>query len=318
MINRTLVRTRIVQTVFAYYKDGDKTSITAEKELEKSFEDTYCLYMELLEFVNALTAFAEGQIEQAGQRAKATHTDYKPNFRFAHNRFAAQMYENRELRNYTESHALDWDNGMNAVAAIHKQLLASPFYTEYMAQEECSYEDDKRIWRKIFSTLVPATEAFAEALEEMEVSLDHANWVTDLELVLSYLPKTFKRFQEDSGADVPLLQMFDNEDEYRFGKDLLRYTLNGHAAYEELINSHLKNWEADRIAYMDRVILEVALAEIMNFPNIALEVSFNEYIELSKEYSGDKSYLFINGILNEIVRDLKRENKLVKAVTLKD
>lgn len=318
MINRTLVRTRIVQTVFAYYKDGDKTSLTATKELEKSFEDTYCLYMMLLEFVNALTKFAEGQIEQAEQRAKATHTEYTPNYRFVRNRFAAQLYENRELRNYADSHVLDWENGMSAVAAIHKQLLASSFYTEYMEQEDCSYEDDKRIWRKIFSTLVPASEAFADALEEMEVALDHANWVTDLELVLSYLPKTFKRFEEESGAEVKLLQIFDTEDEHRFGLDLLRFTLNGHVEYEELINSHLKNWEADRIAYMDRIILEVALAEILHFSNIALEVSFNEYIELSKEYSSDKSYLFINGILNEIVRDLKRENKLVKAVTLKD
>ena len=111
--------------------------------------------------------------------------------------------------------------------------------------------------------------------------------------------------------------MFDKEEELRFANGLLRYAVQGHEEYEQLINAHLKNWDADRIAYMDRIILEVALAEILNFPNIALEVSLNEYIELGKEYSGEKSYLFINGILNEILREMKHDNSLVKAVTLK-
>ncbi len=318
MINRTLVRTRVLQTLFAFYKTGGKNRLTAEKELNKSFADTYDLYMLLLDMVNILTAFAEEQIQQAEQKAKVTHTNYVPNRRFVQNRLAAQLYENRTLRNYIDANGLDWNTGMSGVVAVYKQLLNSPFYEEYMAAPDCTYEDDKRIWRKIFSTIIPTCEAFQEALEELEITLDHANWTTDLDMVLSYIPKTLKRFEEISDAETPLLEMFDSEEEHRFGGDLLRYALDGHEEYEQLINSHLKNWEADRIAYMDRILLEEALAEILHFPNIALEVSFNEYIELSKEYSGDKSYLFINGVLNEIVSEKKRNNTLLKAVTLRE
>ncbi len=318
MINRTLVRTRVLQTLYAFYKTEDKTQLTAEKELDKSFADTYDLYMLLLDFVSVLTAFAEEQIQQTEQKAKATHTDYVPNRRFVQNRLAAQLYANRALRHYTANNNLDWNAGMSGVVAVYKLLLASPFYEEYMAAPDCTYEDDKRIWRKIFSTIIPACEPFEEALEEMEITLDHANWTTDLGLVLSYIPKTLKRFEENSDAKTPLLEMFDTEEEHRFGIDLLHYALDGHEEYETLINTHLKNWEADRIAYMDRIILEEALAEILHFPNIALEVSFNEYIELSKEYSTGKSYLFVNGVLNEIVLEKKRDNTLLKAVTMKE
>lgn len=312
-----MVRTRVVQTLFAYYKDGDKTPLSAQKELLRSFADTYDLYVLLLDFANQLTAYAEEQIEQAEARAKVTHTPYTPNRRFVSSPLSQQLFDNQALRRHIDNKRLSWDAGSAAVGAIYKALVEAPFYREYMQAESVSYDDDKRLWRKIYTNLIGDSEAFADALEEMEVVLDHANWTTDLDVVLSYIPKTIKRFEEDSTPDTPILAMFDSEDELTFAKDLLRYAIEGHDKYEQLINAHLKNWDADRIAYMDRILLLTALAEIMSFPNIALEVSFNEYIELSKEYSGDKSYIFINGILNEILRDLKEENMLLKAVTLK-
>ena len=317
MINRTLVRTRIVQTLFAYYQDGDKTLLTAQKELQKSFANTYDLYMVLLDFVNELTSYAESQIQQAEGRAKVLHKEYVPNRRFVHNRLAQQLFDNRALRNWLDENHLDWNAGMCATTAVHRQLLESNLYREYMSAPDCTYEDDKKIWRKIFETIIPGNEAFIDALDAMEVALDGANWTTDVDIVLSYVIKTIKRFKEDSTPDQELLPMFDKDEELRFANDLLRYAVQGHEEYEQLINAHLKNWDADRIAYMDRIILEVALAEILNFPNIALEVSLNEYIELGKEYSGEKSYLFINGILNEILREMKHDNSLVKVVTLK-
>lgn len=318
MINRTMVRTRVVQTLFAYYKDGEKTTLTARKELQKSFANTYDLYMLLLDFVNELTAYADEQIQEAEARAKITHQAYTPNRRFVENRLAHQLYENRALRAYMQEQKLDWNAGMSAVSDIYKQLITSDFYQSYMAAETCTYEDDRRVWRKIFSDLVPTNEAMAEALDEMENVLDRTCWTTDLEMVLSYIPKTLKRFSADSDADTALLPIFDHEDELKFALDLLQHALQGHAEYEQLINAHLKQWDADRVAYMDRIILETALAEILCFPDIALEVSFNEYIELSKEYSGDKSYLFINGVLNEIVLEKKRDNSLLKALTLQE
>lgn len=317
MINRTMVRTRVIQTLFAYYKDGDKTVTGARKELTKSFADTYDLYFVLLDFVNELTAYAQQQIEEQIGRARATHSGWQPNRRFTQNRFAQQIFDNRALRTRMQEQHLGWDSGMSAVAEIYKKMTESDFYRQYMDAEECSYEDDKRVWRLIYQNILANNEALEEALDEMELTLDKSNWTTDADVVISYIIKTIKRFKEDSTPDTALLEMFDSEDEYRFATTLLEKAIAGHETYEEMINTHLRNWDADRIAYMDRVILETALAEILEFEDIALTVSLNEYIELAKCYSGDKSYMFINGILTEILRDLKHSGECFKILSLK-
>ncbi len=317
MINRTMVRTRVIQTLFAHYKNPDKTYLTSRKELLKSFADTYDLYCALLDFANVLTAYAQQQLEEKIARARATHDHWTPNRRFVKNRLAQQLFDNRALRRRVEEQQLAWDSGMSAVIAIYRQLEESDFYREYMEAEECGYEQDKQLWRRIYQHLLPHSEELRDALDEMEVVLDKTNWTVDADIVLSYIIKTIKRFREDSTPDTELLPMFDTEEELAFATGLLEAALNGHARYEEQINSHLKGFDADRIAYMDRVIIETALAEITGFPQIALTVSLNEYIELAKEYSGEKSYLFVNGILNQILRDMNAEGELFKAQGLK-
>lgn len=312
-----MVRTRVVQTLFAYYKDNDKTVVSARKELLKSFADTYDLYFLLLDFANELTAYAQQQLEEETLRARATHANWTPNKRFVQNRLAQQLFDNRALRARFAEQRLSWDSGIPAVSDIYRRLTESERYRAYMEADSCTYEDDQRIWRYIYQSLLPGNEALMEALDEMELVLDKANWVTDADVVLSYVLKTIKRFKADSTPETPLLEMFDHEDELRFATTLLEKALEGHAQYEQLIDSHLKGWEADRIAYMDRIILEVALAEILEFPEIAITVSLNEYIELAKEYSGDKSYMFINGILTEIMRDLKNSGEFSKALLVK-
>ena len=312
-----MVRTRVVQTLFAYYQDSDKTVTTARRELTKSFADTYDLYFALLDFANVLTAYAQRQLEEQFARARATHSNWKPNRRFIENRLAQQLFDNRALRAHMQEQHLSWDSGMPAAMDVYKRLTESDFYRQYMEAESCTYEDDKRVWRLIYQNLLANNEVLADALDEMEVTLDKANWTVDVDIVLSYVVKTVKRFNEDSTPDMPLLEMFDNEDELQFATNLLEKTIAGHEQFENMINAHLKGWDADRIAYMDRVILETALAEILEFEDIALTVSMNEYIELAKSYSGDKSYMFINGILTEILRELKNSGDCFKALTLK-
>ena len=317
MINRTMVRTRVIQTLFAYYKAPGKTLLTARKELRKSFADTYDLYFVLLDFVNELTAYAQRQMEEQTARARATHSDWKPNRRFVENRLAQQIFDNRALRAHMQEQHLSWDSGIPAVTEIYRQMTESEFYRAYMSADTCTYEDDKRLWRQIYQYLLADSEALREALDEMEVVLDKSNWTTDADIVISYIIKTIKRFKQDSTPEMPLLEMFDNEEELSFAMTLLEKTLEGHEQYEQQINTHLKGWDADRIAYMDRIILETALAEILTFEDIALTVSMNEYIEIAKEYSGEKNYMFINGILTEILRDMKNSGECFKALTLK-
>ncbi len=314
MINRTLVRTRVIQTMFAYCQDPEKTPSSAKKDLLKGFADTYSLYMQLLELINEITRYAEQQIEENIQRAKVTHRTYMPNRRFVDNRFAKQLFENRTLRHYVTEENLGWDYGMNAVVSLYKEITASSIYRQYMTDETDSYANDRRLWRKIFELFVPANEELPSALDEMEVQTDRQNWNTDLETVSSYVVKTIRAFHEDSTPDQPLLEMFDTEEELNFGVQLLEHAIEKRQQYDELISRHLRNWDVKRLAYMDQIILYVALAEILNFPEIALEVSLNEYLELAKEYSSEKSHIFINGLLDVILKSLNEDDALVKQV----
>lgn len=187
------------------------------------------------------------------------------------------------------------------------------FYKEYMQLEVPSYDDEKALWRKIYGMLLES-DYLVSALDEMEVALDQEGWTTDVDMVLTYVVKTIKRMKEEDGDEWELLDMFSTESELDFAKNLLQLSIEQSEENKELIASSLENWEADRVAYMDQIILLVALAEIRNFNEIALEISMNEYIEIAKEYSSDKSYVFVNGVLNKIVRDLKAANKLFKVV----
>ena len=314
MINRTLVRTKVVQTLFAHYKGSDHTSLSARKTLLNKFSSTYSLYMMMLSFADELTTYAEEQIAENQRRATVLHQTYNANCNFVNNRIAQQLFNNRRLRNYMENEHLRWDVGMSAVEYTYKMLIDSPFYKEFMELEAPTYEDEKTLWRKIYGTLLLESEELTSALEEMEVALDHEGWTTDIDMVITYVIKTIKRFKASDGDELPLLDMFGSEEELTFAKDLLHWSIEQSEENKSLIAKSLQNWEADRVAYMDQIILLVALAEIRNCNEIALEISMNEYIEIAKEYSSDKSYVFINGVLNRIVNDLRADNQLFKVI----
>ena len=314
MINRTLVRTKVVQTLFAHYKGSDHTSLSARKTLLNKFSSTYSLYMMMLSFADELTTYAEEQIAENQRRATVLHQTYNANRNFVNNRIAQQLFNNRRLRNYMENEHLRWDVGMSAVEYTYKMLIDSPFYKEFMELEAPTYEDEKTLWRKIYGTLLLESEELTSALEEMEVALDQEGWTTDIDMVITYVIKTIKRFKASDGDELPLLDMFGSEEELTFAKDLLHWSIEQSEENKTLIAKSLQNWEADRVAYMDQIILLVALAEIRNCNEIALEISMNEYIEIAKEYSSDKSYVFINGVLNRIVNDLRADNQLFKVI----
>lgn len=314
MINRTLVRTKVVQTLFAHQSGYDHSVLTARKTLLNKFSSTYSLYVMMLSFADELTTYAEEQISENKKRAAVLHQEYTANLNFVNNRIAQQLFNNRRLRNYMENEHLRWDTGMPAVEGIYKKLLEAPFYHEFMALESPSYEDEKTLWRKIYTSLLLGSDELHSALDEMEVALDQEGWTTDADMVITYVIKTIKRFKEEDEDELPLLDMFASEDELTFAKDLLQWSIEQAEENKELIAKSLKNWEADRVAYMDQIILLVALAEIRCSNDIALEISMNEYIEIAKEYSSDKSYVFINGVLNKIVNDLCAENRLFKLI----
>ncbi|MBP1677287.1 MAG: NusB antitermination factor [Bacteroidetes bacterium] len=313
MINRVLLRIKIVQILYSFYKGDGKSVPSAEKELFHSIERTYDLYFHLLLLTVEITNYAATRIENKRNKLRPTSEDLNPNTRFLENRFVRQLSSNEQFNAYLTKQKLSWVNEPEVIKGLYEEIIASDFYAQYMKAEESNYAADKDIWRKIFKKIILESEDFDNSIEDQSIY-----WVDNVEIVVSFVIKTIKKFEEEQGAFQPLLPMFKDDEDADFARKLIRGVLTNGEQYRELIDQHAKNWEIDRIAYMDILIMQVALSEIMDFPTIPVNVTLNEYIEIAKNYSTDKSGTFINGVLDNIVNQLRKDNKLIKVVMFSD
>ena len=307
MINRVLIRLKIVQIVYAYYQNGGKNLDTAEKELFFSLSKAYDLYNYLLLLMVEITRQAERKQSAAKNKLLPTTEELYPNTKFVDNRFIAQLEVNKQLLEFSETQKKTWENESEFVKRLCDKIMDSDIYKEYMECETSSYEEDRELWRKIYKRIIFNNEELDQVLEDQSLY-----WNDDKEIVDTFVLKTIKRFEEKNGADQELLPEFKDEEDQDFARRLFRRTILNAEYYRHLISENTRNWDLDRVALMDIIIMQIALAEILSFPNIPVSVTFNEYLEIAKLYSTPKSASFINGTLDAIVNTLVNENKLMK------
>lgn len=307
MINRVLIRLKIVQIVYAYYQNGGKNLDTAEKELFFSLSKAYDLYNYLLFLMVEVTKQANKRLNAAKNKLVPTKEELFPNTKFVENRFIAQLEVNKQLLEFSNNQKKTWENEADFVKTLCDKILESDIYKEYMASETSSYEEDRELWRKLYKNIIFNNIELDQVLEDQSLY-----WNDDKEIVDTFVLKTIKRFDEKNGAKQELLPEFKDEEDQDFARRLFRRTILNADYYRHLISENTKNWDLDRVAFMDVVIMQIALAEILSFPNIPVSVSLNEYVEIAKLYSTPKSGGFINGTLDGIVNSLKKENKLTK------
>ena len=307
MINRVLIRLKIVQIVYAYYQNGGKNLDTAEKELFFSLSKAYDMYNYLLLLMVEITKQAERKQSAAKSKLLPTAEELYPNTKFVDNRFIAQLEVNKQLLNFSESQKKTWENESEFVKGLCERIMDSDIYKEYMESETSSYEEDRELWRKIYKRIIFNNPDLDQVLEDQSLY-----WNDDKEIVDTFVLKTIKRFDEKNGASQELLPEFKDDEDQDFARRLFRRAILNADYYRHLISENTRNWELDRIAFMDVIIMQIALAEILSFPNIPVSVSLNEYVEIAKLYSTPKSGSFINGTLDGIVKTLKEENKLTK------
>ena len=307
MINRVLIHLKIVQIVYAYYQNGGKNLDTAEKELFFSLSKAYDLYNYLLLLMVEVTKQANKRLNAAKNKLVPTKEELFPNTKFVENRFIAQLEVNKQLLEFSNNQKKTWENEADFVKTLCDKILESDIYKEYMASETSSYEEDRELWRKLYKNIIFNNIELDQVLEDQSLY-----WNDDKEIVDTFVLKTIKRFDEKNGAKQELLPEFKDEEDQDFARRLFRRTILNADYYRHLISENTKNWDLDRVAFMDVVIMQIALAEILSFPNIPVSVSLNEYVEIAKLYSTPKSGGFINGTLDGIVNSLKKENKLTK------
>lgn len=309
MINRELIRTKIVQLTYAYYQNGNQNIENAEKELVFSLDKSYDLYNYLLDLIVALTRVERQRNEIALARYERGDAPL-PSNRFADNKFVAQLEENVMLNTWREKQRHTWDDDITVVRKILDDIVASETYMAYMAMEtDPTYEQDRELWRKLYKNFIVDNDAVNHVLEERSLY-----WNDDKAVVDTFVIKTIKRFEQANGANQELLPKYKDMEDLDFAKRLFRTTIDNAEEYQQYMTATSRNWDFSRLAYMDVVIMQIAIAEMLTFPAIPVLVTINEYVDLAKSYSTPKSSRYINGMLDSIARYLAETGKMLKPI----
>lgn len=309
MINRELIRLKVVQLIYAYYQNPGKTMDVALKELNFSLSKAHELYQYLLGFLINIRQYAEKKEGMRAARAERLGTKIgsnSPDSRLAENQFLRQLDENEALNAFREHHA-EWDDEELYVKKIYTLFVESEIFQMYMDKENFDYEADRELIRKLYKTYVCNNDELVDFLEEHSLY-----WNDDKDVVDSFVLKTIKRFTPASGEKQEILPEYDTEDDHQFALELFQTTIERGDEMRDLIRNNSKNWEFGRLAFMDVIIMQIALTEMLTFPTIPLNVTFNEYLDIAKIYSTPRSSSYINGLLDHVVKYLQAEKLLLK------
>ncbi len=307
MISRRLLRIKAMQLLYAFRQSKDPSLSKYEKELFFSIDKAYQLYHNLLQLITEITRYAEDRMDVSKAKYFPTDEERTPNTKFIHNKVIEQIKENKQLNRYIEETKIGWVNHSDLIKNLYESIKKSPAFEAYMGTKESSYQEDKRFVISIFETDIASSELLYEILEDQSIY-----WNDDVDFMISMIIKTLEKFKETDPSGGNLLPLFKDEDDKDFVRTLFRKAIINHKENSQLIEKYTKNWDFDRIAFMDIILIELALTEAVEMPSIPTKVSFNEYIEISKYYSTNKSSIFINGVLDKIIQHLKNENKIHK------
>lgn len=287
-----------------------KSSLTqAKKSLDDSLNKAYELYISMLLLPCYLTDLEVERIEAAKEKYCPTDEELNPNTRFIDNRYALAIRESAEIAAYVKNHPIAWDGDYYMLKELLDTIRQSDTYKEYMEAESVTYQDDCEFWRKVLKNVIFPSDALAEGMENKSVY-----WNDDLAVMGTFTLKTIKQMANAGDGSVDILPVYKNDDDANFGPDLFIKAINNREEYRSYIDKFINDsqWDPERLAFTDIVILITAITELLNFPSIPVPVTLNEYIEIANYYSTARSGQFINGVLYSIVNYLKEEGKLTK------
>ena len=307
MINRVLIRLKVVQVIYAYYQNGGQKTAMADRELAQSIDSAYSLYKTLLFIPVAWVRQIRKSVARQ-RRMNAPHISRKE-ILLAENRFIAQLETNVELDSFVQSNDMDWLFESDWLKDTCAKMLESDVMEEYIQGEKFDFEADKELCRKLYKEFVEENDDLDALLEEQNIY-----WNGDKELIDSFVLKTIRSFTDGNATEQPLKSEFKDEEDRQFAIDLLHYGLDMAAEREKVVAANCRRWDPSRLAFLDVIIIQVAMAEMMHFPGIPVRVTMNEYVELAKLLSTPASGSFVNGMLDTIAKDLAAQGKLNKEI----
>jgi transcription antitermination protein NusB len=308
MLNRRHLRIKVLQALYAWFQIGETDFAKGEKELMTGINRIYDLYVYYFLMFGELVTHASNKIEEARSRKLPTKEDLHPNMRFVENQLFAKIIQNKALQAEAQKRKINWNNEQDLVRKVFGEIRNTREYEAFMNEPSSTFERDKEYAISLFKDQIANSEALLNYFEEQAIS-----WLDDIDLVCGAVIKSIKSFDANSDEFTKLMPLFkDEEEDKHFVKELFKKTIVQSDAHEALISSKTENWEMERIAAMDMLLMKMAITEVREFPTIPIKVTLNEYIEISKFYSTPKSNGFINGILDKVFIELKGTGDIKK------
>jgi N utilization substance protein B len=314
MLNRRHLRIKALQALYAFFQSGGEDIAVGEKQLIFGTDKLYELYIHQLSFLVKLVDYSRNRIEDARKKFYPTEEDLNPNTRFIDNRLIRQLEENKDFLRWRSKLKINWGDEENLFHKLLSELKSSEDFNEIIHRNPFGYQEDKELLSLVVTNFLPEYDNLRAYYEDRNIF-----WADeDFDISIHMLLRTISIMRESWGEEHRLPSLFKEDDEDEAEEDrkymlkLFRYCILRSEEYGKMIEEQAENWELERIALMDSLIMKMALAELMVFPSIPVKVTINEYIEISKSYSSVKSKLFINGILDKLVIKLKKEGAILK------
>jgi len=309
MLNRRHLRVKVLQVLYAFFQKANDNLDSGEKELFFNINKTYELYLHQLLLIGELGYAAERFSEERKSNNLPFSIDKHTGLKFPENQIIKLLRNSESLSKACKDNDVSWTNEYDLVRKIFMHIRRSEMFRDYIEKDTHTFDDDKRFVLKIYKTLVCDFELLHNYYEDKSIY-----WIDDWELVFRMTQKTIKETSE-SDDELKLLNLFKEESDKKFARELFHKTILNSKDFDPLISEKTKNWDIDRIALIDIILMKMALAELLKFPEIPIKVTLNEYIELSKVYSTQKSKVFINGVLDKLAVDLQKDGGIKKSGT---
>ncbi|MGB2128609.1 MAG: transcription antitermination factor NusB [Flavicella sp.] len=306
MINRRHIRVKVMQSVYALLTSKSDNLVKEEKFLLASIDKMYDLYVLMIDILPQLRNIAKEQIEISKNKFFPTEENLKPNTKFIDNKVFSLIEQSVSFQTYKEENALDnWHLEEKYIRTIYENLIKSAMYKKYMESPSTSFKKEVAFIVDLYTDFIAPNEKLADYYEDLNIS-----WVDDIPFINTWVVKSIQSLKETKSLIIGTI--YKDEDDKQFVSDLFKKVVLNHTSFEKEIENKTPNWETDRIADLDMILIKMGICEFLNFPSIPTKATINEYIEIAKDYSTTKSSFFINGVLDKVCKDLEKNNRLNK------
>lgn len=307
MLSRRFLRIKVIKSLYSHFKSGSESLAVSEKNLIYSVNKAYDLYFQMLSLVVDIARYAEERIEIGLKKKLPTEQDLNPNYKFVENLVVAQIADSDKLNDTLQKRRLGWSQHPQLIRHLYNEMVESDYYKAYMEKPSGNYVADLEFVKDFYINTAQDDQILTDTLEEVSIM-----WCDDLDFSLIMVLRTLDNCRAKQ-TDISLLPQFKNDDDIKFFKRLFAESAVRYSENLKYIEKFTENWDIERIAYMDNLIMTTAMTELIVFESIPIKVTFDEYIEISKYYSTPGSSLFINGILDKVTNALKADGTITKS-----